>query len=80
VALLTLHIEWFVQQHYVESVKDEQDLDRQFKSLLKHHWLEEAQHTKLDTLMVEEIAAATAAEDIETALTSKASSARRGVS
>ena len=55
VALLTLHIEWFVQQHYVESIKDDQDLDPQFKSLLKHHWLEEAQHTKLDTLMVEEL-------------------------
>ena len=24
----------------------------QFKSLLRHHWMEEAQHTKLDTLMV----------------------------
>lgn len=68
VALLTLHIEWFVQQHYVESIKDDQDLDPQFKSLLKHHWLEEAQHTKLDTLMVEEIAAGTAPEDIRKAV------------
>jgi hypothetical protein len=68
VALLTLHIEWFVQQHYLESIKDDQDLDPQFKSLLKHHWLEEAQHTKLDTLMVEELAAATAPEDIRKAV------------
>gem|GEM_PF-1892508 len=67
-ALLTLHIEWFVQQHYVESVKDDQDLDPQFKSLLNHHWLEEAQHTKLDTLIVEEIAAATAPDDIAKAV------------
>jgi hypothetical protein len=57
VALLTLHIEWFVQRHYLESIADDQDLDPQFKSLLKHHWLEEAQHSKLDTLMVEELAA-----------------------
>jgi hypothetical protein len=64
VALLTLHIEWFVQQHYLESIKDDQALDPQFKSLLKHHWLEEAQHTKLDTLMVEEMAATTAPDDI----------------
>jgi hypothetical protein len=28
----------------------------QFSSLLRHHWLEEAQHAKLDTLMVEAIA------------------------
>ena len=57
VALLTLHIEWFVQRHYLESIRDDQDLDPQFKSLLKHHWLEEAQHTKFDTLMVDELAA-----------------------
>ena len=56
VALLTLHIEWFVQRHYLESIRDDQDLDPQFKSLLKHHWLEEAQHTKIDTLMVDELA------------------------
>jgi hypothetical protein len=64
VALLTLHIEWFVQYHYLESIKDDQELDPQFKSLLKHHWMEEAQHTKLDTLMVEELAATATPEDI----------------
>ena len=68
VALLTLHIEWFVQAHYLESVKDDQTLDPQFKSLLKHHWMEEAQHTKLDTLMVEELAAAAEPEDIARAV------------
>jgi len=57
VALTTLHIEWMVQRHYVESIKDDQELDPQFKSLLKHHWLEEVQHAKLDTLMVESLAA-----------------------
>ncbi len=64
VALLTLHIEWFVQRHYLESIRDDQDLDPQFKSLLKHHWLEEAQHTKFDTLMVDELAAEMAPDDI----------------
>ena len=53
VALTTLHIEWMVQRHYVDSIKDDQDLDPQFKSLLKHHWVEEVQHAKIDTLMVE---------------------------
>jgi hypothetical protein len=57
VALTTLHIEWMVQRHYVDSIKDDQELDPQFKSLLKHHWLEEVQHAKLDTLMVESLAA-----------------------
>src|SRR5215212_6445739 len=56
VAITTLHIEWMVQSHYVDSVKDNQQLDPQFKSLLKHHWLEEVQHAKLDTLMVETLA------------------------
>lgn len=57
VAITVLHIEWMVQRHYVESVRDNQNLDPQFKSLLKHHWLEEVQHAKLDTLMVESLAA-----------------------
>ncbi|MET0387884.1 MAG: diiron oxygenase [Polyangiales bacterium] len=56
VALLTLHIEWFVQRHYVDGIKDDADLDPLFRSLLKHHWLDEAQHAKLDTLMVRELA------------------------
>jgi hypothetical protein len=53
VALIILGIEWMTQQHYLESVRDDQGLDPQFKSLLRHHWMEEAQHTKLDTLMVQ---------------------------
>jgi hypothetical protein len=68
VALLTLHIEWFVQAHYLDSVKDDGDVDPQFKSLLKHHWIEEAQHTKLDTLIVEELAATCAPGEIHRAV------------
>ena len=52
VTLTILHIEWMVQRHYTESIRDNKNLDPQFKSLLKHHWLEEI-HSKLDTLMVE---------------------------
>ncbi len=53
VALAILHIEWMTQRHYVESVRGNANLDPLFKSLLKHHWMEEAQHAKLDTFMVE---------------------------
>jgi hypothetical protein len=53
VALTILHIEWMTQRHWIEGVRDNQVLDPQFKSLLKHHWMEESQHAKLDTLMVE---------------------------
>jgi hypothetical protein len=57
VALAVLHIEWMTQRHYLESVADQTALDPQFKSLLKHHFLEEVQHAKLDTLIVETLAA-----------------------
>ena len=56
VGLAILMIEWMTQGHYVDSIKDDTDIDPQFKSLLKNHWLEEAQHAKLDTRMVEAIA------------------------
>jgi len=56
VALAILQIEWMTQSHYVDSVRDDGDLDPLFKSLLKHHWMEEAQHARLDTLMVEALA------------------------
>ena len=56
VALAILMIEWMTQAHYLDSIKDDSDLDPQFKSLLKNHWIEEAQHAKLDTRMVESLA------------------------
>jgi hypothetical protein len=56
VAIAILQIEWMSQRHYLESIKDDQELDPQFKSLLKNHWVEEAQHAKTDTLMVEWLA------------------------
>jgi len=68
VALAILHIEWMTLRHYTDSVRDNQDLDAQFKSLLKHHWLEESQHTKLDTLVLEEIAAEATSEEIDRAI------------
>lgn len=55
VALTILHIEWMTQRHFVESVKDANDLDPQFKSLLRNHWLEESQHAKLDVMVVDEL-------------------------
>jgi hypothetical protein len=68
VALTILHIEWMTQRHYIDSVQDDQDLDPQFKSLLKHHWMEEAQHAKLDTLMVQTLAKGRSAEEIGAAV------------
>lgn len=68
VALLILHIEWMTQSHYLDSVKDDRGLDAQFKSLLRHHWMEEAQHAKLDTMIVAHLAARTDAAGIAEAV------------
>jgi hypothetical protein len=68
VGLVILMIEWMTQSHYVDSVRDDGDLDPLFKSLLKHHWMEEAQHAKLDTLMVEALAEGRSEAEIQTAL------------
>jgi hypothetical protein len=68
VALVILQIEWMTQKHYTESIRDDRKLDPQFVSLLKHHWMEEAQHAKLDTLLVETIAAQCDAAEIAKAV------------
>jgi hypothetical protein len=68
VALTILHIEWMTQRHWIESVKDASGLDPQFRSLLRHHWMEEAQHAKLDTLMVEALAAASSPDEVDRAV------------
>jgi len=68
VALLILMIEWMTQQHYLGSIRDNGDLDPLFKSLMKHHWMEEAQHAKLDTLIVEALAKGRSEEQLGKAI------------
>ena len=68
VALIILMIEWMTQNHYLDSIRDDAELDPLFKSLLRHHWMEEAQHAKLDTLMVEQLAAGRDQAGIERAI------------
>lgn len=68
IALLILMIEWMTQAHYLGSIRDNDDLDPLFKSLLRHHWIEEAQHAKLDTLIVEALAEGRTEEEIDRAL------------
>jgi hypothetical protein len=55
VGLLVLHIEWMTQEHYTASVRTSAEIDPQFASLLRHHWMEEAQHARIDTLLLEEM-------------------------
>jgi hypothetical protein len=68
VALVILMIEWMTQQHYLGSIRDDGDIDPLFKSLMKHHWMEEAQHAKLDTLIVEALAEGRGPEQIDQAI------------
>jgi len=68
VVLAILQIEWMTQQHYLDGMKDDQELDPQFKSLLKHHWMEEAQHARLDTLMVQALSEGRSRQEIEKAV------------
>jgi hypothetical protein len=68
VGLVILMIEWMTQQHYLGSIRDDGDLDPLFKSLLLHHWMEEAQHAKLDTLIVDALADGRSEEQIDKAI------------
>src|SRR6478672_2198703 len=68
VGLVILMIEWMSQQHYLGSIRDDGDLDPLFKSLLKNHWMEEAQHAKLDTLIVDALAVGKTEEQIQKAM------------
>ena len=68
VGLVILMIEWMTQQHYLGSVKDDGDLDPLFKSLLKNHWVEESQHAKLDTLIVDALAEGRSEAEIDKAI------------
>jgi hypothetical protein len=68
VSIAILGLEWMSQGHYLESVKDNQDLDPQFRRLLKHHWIEEVQHAKLDGLVLRSLAESSSPQDIATAI------------
>ena len=68
IALFVLMIEWMTQSHYVDSVRGEAELDPLFANLLRCHWIEEAQHAKLDTLMVEALAAGKSEAELHAAV------------
>jgi hypothetical protein len=66
--LLTSMIEWFTQLHYVEHVRDRGELDGLFRDLVRYHWMDEAQHAKIDSLLIDEITREISEEDRETAV------------
>ena len=50
VLLLTSAIEWLTQQHYLCCFESDDSLDPFTKHIFKSHWLEEAQHARMDHL------------------------------
>jgi hypothetical protein len=68
VGLVILMIEWMTQQHYLGSIRNDEDLDPLFKDLMLQHWKEEAQHAKLDTLIVDALAEGRTEEQIDKAI------------
>jgi P-aminobenzoate N-oxygenase AurF len=66
--LLTAMIEWFVQLHYLAHVRDAQELDPLFRDILRFHWIDEARHARLDTLLVDEVAGELPLEERERAI------------
>jgi len=66
--LLTSMIEWLTQFHYVEHVRDRGELDGLFREIVKHHWMDEAQHAKIDSLLIDEIVREIGEEDREMAV------------
>ena len=65
---LTSMIEWFTQLHYVEHVRDRNELDPLTRDILRFHWIDEAQHAKADTLLIDEVAAVMSATERECAV------------
>lgn len=68
VALAILMVEWLTQDHYVESVKDAGAIDPLFASMLRHHWMEEAQHAKIDAMITEAMAREATPAEVEAGL------------
>jgi hypothetical protein len=69
VMLTTLHLELITQQHYVDAIKAASDaIEPAFRSMFEHHWLEESQHVRIDTLEIAKLAMHMQREDIEHAV------------
>jgi hypothetical protein len=66
--LLTSLIEWFTQLHYLEHVRDAEELDELFRDILKFHWIDESQHAKADSLLIDEVAGDLGEEERERAV------------
>ena len=65
VTLVTLHLEIITQAHYVDCMRDRNDVDGLFQGLFKYHWIEESQHAKLDALELVKLRKGAAPEAVQ---------------
>jgi len=63
VLVLTLHIELFVQNHYIQSIEPDGELSALFKDIFLFHWKDECQHVVLDELELKRHDAGLSPED-----------------
>ncbi len=68
VLLVTLHLEIITQAHYVDAMRDNQEMEPLFTGLFKYHWIEEAQHAKLDVLQLNKLRVDAGDEQVATAI------------
>jgi hypothetical protein len=71
VLLLTSMLEWMTQHHYIDMFSaggERESLDPTFLQMFKSHWVEEAQHAKLDHLEIRRSAQASSPEAREAAI------------
>jgi hypothetical protein len=66
--LLTSMVEWFTQLHYVEHVRDSDQLDGLFRDILRFHWIDESRHARMDSLLIDEVADGLSADEREQAI------------
>jgi hypothetical protein len=66
--LLTSMIEWFTQSHFLEHVRDREELDALFRDIVRFHWIDESRHARLDSLMLRELAATVPLDERERAV------------
>ena len=69
VTLVTLHLEIVTQSHYVDCMRDSAEIEPLFKSLFKFHWMEEAQHAKLDGLEIVKLKSTASPQMVEQCIT-----------
>jgi hypothetical protein len=63
--LMVLALEWGTQRHYIESVhRDGGPVDPLYVEILKAHWIEEAQHIKVDILEIARLARGRSEESV----------------